>query len=82
MYLMLIFYDTGSLRNKGLRKYKRLSVLISSAEMHGGGEIELGRADEVAADGNVVQILLGFCVQMEEHPASLPLVRLSLQREL
>lgn len=38
MYLMLIFYDTGSLRNKGLRKYKRLSVLISSAEMHGGGE--------------------------------------------
>lgn len=42
MYLMLIFYDTGSLRNKGLRKYKRLSVLISSAEVHGGGEIELG----------------------------------------
>lgn len=40
------------------------------------------RADEVAADGNVVQILLGLCVQMEEHSASLPLVRLSLQREL
>lgn len=78
MYLMLIFYDTGRLRNKGLRKYKRLSALISSAEMHGGGEIEMGEG----ADGKVVEIHPGFYVQMKEHSASLPLVRLSLQREL
>lgn len=51
--------------------------------MHGGGEIELVEGpDDVAADGNVVQILPCFCVQMKEHPASLPLVRLSLKREL
>lgn len=51
--------------------------------MHDGGEIELVEGpDDVAADGNVVQILPCFCVQMKEHPASLPLVRLSLKREL
>lgn len=60
-----------------------MSAIISSAEMHGGGEIELVEGpDDVAADGNVVQILPCFCVQIKEHPASLPLVRLSLKREL
>lgn len=51
--------------------------------MHGGGEIELVEGPgDVAADANVVQILPCFCVRMEEHSTSLPLVRLSLQREL